>query len=152
MYQTPIFFGKEKVISSCRGKPLAEQSTLPCLAGSPQKAARFRRGKIYYSLIHDILNISFYLSCQQKSIFFPIPREISEEIDQIAGKRKRSLFIADATREKLQRERFLRTLEETRWAWNDKNHPELKTAKDVELYVSDKRQSYRKRLKRITHE
>jgi hypothetical protein len=153
MHQTPILFGKEKVIPPGGGKPLAEQSTLPCLAWSPQKAARFgRKGEIYDSLIHVILNISFYLSCQQKSIFFPIPREISEEIDQIAGKRKRSLFIADATREKLQRERFLRTLEETRWAWNDKNHPELKTAKDVELYVSDKRQSYRKRLKRITHE
>jgi metal-responsive CopG/Arc/MetJ family transcriptional regulator len=34
------------------------------------------------------------------------PREILEEVDQIAGKRKRSLFIAEATREKLQKERF----------------------------------------------
>jgi metal-responsive CopG/Arc/MetJ family transcriptional regulator len=81
-----------------------------------------------------------------------LPREILEEVDQIAGKRKRSLFIAEATREKLQRERFLRTLEETQGAWSDKNHPDLKTARDLEQYVSDKRQSYRKRLKRITHE
>ena len=51
-----------------------------------------------------------------------IPREILEEVDQIAGKRKRSLFITEATREKLQRERFLRTLEETQGAWSDKNH------------------------------
>jgi metal-responsive CopG/Arc/MetJ family transcriptional regulator len=81
-----------------------------------------------------------------------LPREILEEVDQIAGKRKRSLFIAEATREKLQRERFLRALEETQGAWSDKNHPDLKTARDVEQYVSDKRQSYRRRLKRITHE
>ncbi|HUL30086.1 MAG TPA: hypothetical protein VLZ03_06480 [Thermodesulfobacteriota bacterium] len=81
-----------------------------------------------------------------------LPREILEEVDQIAGKRKRSLFIAEATREKLQRERFLRTLEETQGAWSDKNHPDLKTAKQIELFVADKRQSYRKRLKRITHE
>jgi len=81
-----------------------------------------------------------------------LPREILEEVDQIAGKRKRSLFIAEATREKLQRERFLRTLEETQGAWSDKNHPDLKTAKDMEQFVSDKRQSYRKRLKRITNE
>ena len=81
-----------------------------------------------------------------------LPREILEEVDQIAGKRKRSLFIAEATREKLQRERFLRTLEDTQGAWNDKNHPDLKTAKDMEQFVSDKRQSYRKRLKRITNE
>jgi metal-responsive CopG/Arc/MetJ family transcriptional regulator len=81
-----------------------------------------------------------------------IPRDILEEVDQIAGKRKRSLFIAEATREKLQRERFLRTLEETQGAWSDKNHPELTKARDMERFVSDKRQSYRKRLKRITNE
>jgi metal-responsive CopG/Arc/MetJ family transcriptional regulator len=64
-----------------------------------------------------------------------LPRDILEEVDQIAGKRKRSLFIAEATREKLQRERFLKTLEETQGAWSDKNHPELKTAKDMELLL-----------------
>ena len=72
-----------------------------------------------------------------------LPRDILEEVDHIAGKRKRSSFIAEATREKLQRERFLRTLEETQGAWSDKNHPELKTARDMEQFVSDKRQSYR---------
>lgn len=81
-----------------------------------------------------------------------LPREILEEVDRIAGKRKRSLFIAEATREKLQRERFLRTLEETQGAWKDKNHPELRTTRDIEQFVSDKRQSYRKRLKRIPNE
>jgi metal-responsive CopG/Arc/MetJ family transcriptional regulator len=81
-----------------------------------------------------------------------IPHDLLEEVDQIAGKRKRSLFIAEATREKLQRERFLKTLEETQGAWSGKNHPNLKTARDMEQFVSDKRQSYRKRLKRIMNE
>jgi metal-responsive CopG/Arc/MetJ family transcriptional regulator len=81
-----------------------------------------------------------------------LPHDILEEVDQIAGKRKRSLFIAEATREKLQRERFLRTLEETQGAWSDKNHPELKTVRDMEKFIIEKRQSYRKRLKRITNE
>jgi len=81
-----------------------------------------------------------------------LPRDILEEVDQIAGKRIRSSFIAEATREKLQRERFLKTLEETQGAWSDKNHPELKTGRDMEQFVSDTRQSYRKRLKRITNE
>lgn len=79
------------------------------------------------------------------------PRDILEEVDKITGKRRRSLFIAEATREKLERERFLKTLEETKGAWKDKNHPELKAAKDMERYVREKRQSYRKRLKRITN-
>ena len=81
-----------------------------------------------------------------------IPQDILEEVDQIAGKRKRSLFIAEATREKLERERFLKILDETQGAWSDKNHPDLKTTRDMEQFISDKRQSYRKRLKRIIHE
>lgn len=81
-----------------------------------------------------------------------LPGEILEEVERIAGKRKRSLFIAEATREKLERERFLRVLEETKGTWTDKNHPDLRNPKDVEKYVRDKRQSYVKRVKRVTHE
>lgn len=44
------------------------------------------------------------------------------------------------------RERLLKTLEETKGAWKDENHPELRTARDVERYVREKRQSYRKRF------
>jgi hypothetical protein len=80
------------------------------------------------------------------------PSEILEEVDKISGKRKRSLFIAQATREKIERERFVRTLEETKGAWSDKNHPELQTAVDMERYLKEKRQSYRARLKRSIHE
>ena len=80
------------------------------------------------------------------------PSEILEEVDKISGKRKRSLFIAQATREKIERERFVRTLEETKGAWSDKNHPELHTAEDMERYLKEKRQSYRARLKRSIHE
>ena len=80
-----------------------------------------------------------------------LPREILEEVDKIAGKKRRSLFIAEATQEKLERERFLKVLEETKGAWTDKNHPELKTAKDVKRYVDEKRGSYRKRVKGIVN-
>jgi metal-responsive CopG/Arc/MetJ family transcriptional regulator len=81
-----------------------------------------------------------------------LPRKILEEVDQIAGKRKRSLFIAEATQEKLERERFLKILEETKGAWSDHNHPELRTSPDVESFVREKRQSYRKRVKRSGNE
>ena len=81
-----------------------------------------------------------------------LSREILEEVDRIAGKRRRSLFIAEATQEKLERERFLKTLEETKGTWIDSNHPELRTGKDIEQYVKEKRQSYRKRLKGIINE
>jgi len=80
------------------------------------------------------------------------PLNILEQVDQIAGKRKRSLFIVKATQEKLERERFLRTLDETKGAWTDKLHAELRTERDMEKYLREKRSSYRKRLKRIVNE
>jgi len=80
------------------------------------------------------------------------PEKILEEVDQIAGRRKRSLFIVKATQEKLERERFLRTLDETKGAWTDKHHAELRTERDMEQYLRKKRSSYRKRLKRIVNE
>ena len=81
-----------------------------------------------------------------------IPADLVDEVDRIAGKRRRSLFIAEATREKLAKERFLKVLEETSGAWTDRNHPELTTAKSVENFVREKRQAYGKRLKRSRHE
>jgi metal-responsive CopG/Arc/MetJ family transcriptional regulator len=78
--------------------------------------------------------------------------EILEEVDQVAGKRRRSCFIEEATREKLEREKFLKVLDETKGAWKDKNHPHLTRAKDVEQYVREKRQSYKKRVSDILSE
>lgn len=79
------------------------------------------------------------------------PEEILKEVDQIAGKRKRSLFIVEATQEKLERERFLKALEETKGVWIANRHPELKTKRDLELYLREKRRTYRKRLQRMIH-
>jgi hypothetical protein len=80
------------------------------------------------------------------------PRNILDQVDEIAGKRKRSLFIVEATQEKLERERFLRTLDETKGAWADEHHPELRTGRDMEQYLREKRVPYRKRLKRVIDE
>jgi hypothetical protein len=80
------------------------------------------------------------------------PLNVLEEVDQIAGKRKRSLFIVKATEEKLERERFLKALNETGGAWSDKHHAGLRTARGMEQYLREKRSSYRKRLRRISNE
>jgi metal-responsive CopG/Arc/MetJ family transcriptional regulator len=76
-----------------------------------------------------------------------IPEDLIAEVDRVAGKRRRSLFIVEATREKLAKERFMKVLEETSGAWSDKNHPELTTAKSMEQYIREKRRPYGKRLK-----
>jgi hypothetical protein len=74
-----------------------------------------------------------------------IPKEILDEVDQIAGKRGRSLFIAEAALEKLERERFLKILEETRGAWADKRHPDLRNSRDMGIYIHNNRDSLEKR-------
>jgi len=79
------------------------------------------------------------------------PGEILKEVDRIAGKRKRSLFIVEATQEKLEKERFLKALEETKGVWTANRHPELETKRDLERYLGEKRRSYRKRLQRMIH-
>jgi len=79
------------------------------------------------------------------------PEEILKEVDQIAGKRRRNLFIVEATQEKLERERFLKALEETKGVWTANRHPELKTKRDLEMYLREKRRPYRKRLQRMIH-
>lgn len=75
--------------------------------------------------------------------------EVLKEVDHIAGKRRRSLFIVEATQEKLERARFLKALEETKGAWTANRHPELETKRDLARYVREKRRSYGKRLKRM---
>ena len=81
-----------------------------------------------------------------------IPEEILNAVDEVAGKRKRSLFIVEATQEKLERERFLKALEGTKGVWTDDRHPELRTKRDLKRYLKEKRRSFRKRLQRIIHE
>ena len=78
-----------------------------------------------------------------------IPKEILDEVDQVAGKRGRSLFIAEAALEKLERERFLKVLEETRGAWADKRHPDLRDSQDMETYLQEQRDSLQKRQDRL---
>jgi hypothetical protein len=78
-----------------------------------------------------------------------IPQEILDEVDHIAGKRRRSLFIAQATKEKLDRERFIKTLEETRGTWSDDRHPDLRRPGDTETYIRKARDSFQKRTERL---
>ncbi len=78
-----------------------------------------------------------------------IPQEILDEVDQVAGKRRRSLFIAQAAKEKLDRERFIRTLEETCGIWTDDCHPDLESSRDMEIHLRKARDSFQKRTDRL---
>jgi hypothetical protein len=74
-----------------------------------------------------------------------IPQEILDEVDHIAGKRRRSLFIAQATKEKLDRERFIKALEDTCGIWTEDRHPNLRSSGDMEALIRKTRDSFQKR-------
>lgn len=78
-----------------------------------------------------------------------LPQEILEEVDQIAGKRRRSMFIAQATKEKLERERFIKVLEETHGTWSDDSHPDINRPSDVDALIRKFRASFQKRMERL---
>ena len=58
-------------------------------------------------------------------------------------------LVEQRTEEVERRQNFLEALDETRGAWTDKNHPELRTEKDVDQYVRGKRESCRNRLRSL---
>lgn len=74
--------------------------------------------------------------------------ELLEEVDRFAGPRKRSAFITEAVQEKLARLKFLRALKRVAGAWSDERHPDLRTRKDIELYLNRVREATAKRLKK----
>jgi len=77
-----------------------------------------------------------------------LPDELLKEVDRIVGPRRRSAFIAEAVRERLARLKFLKALEQAAGAWSDESHPDLRTQKDIELYLNRVRKTTAKRLKK----
>jgi len=81
-----------------------------------------------------------------------LPKELLKSVDSLVGARKRSLFIAEAAKEKLERERFPTALDTTFGSWKDENHPELTTQAELDEHINKLRASYTERLKRFYHE
>ncbi len=79
-----------------------------------------------------------------------LPRDLLEDVKKVAGSRKRSQFIAEATQEKLARLRFEEAFKEAAGAWSEEKHPELKTLSDVRAYVRNLRAGAPARLERLT--
>jgi hypothetical protein len=54
-----------------------------------------------------------------------LPEDLVKEIDEIAGSRGRSAFLADLARREIKRRRLLRMFEREEPIWKDEDHPEL---------------------------
>jgi hypothetical protein len=78
------------------------------------------------------------------------PADVLQAIDKIVGGRKRSRFIVEAAKEKLEELKFQQALEVAAGCWRDENHPDLKTQKDIKIYLKKARETTEKRIRRFS--
>jgi metal-responsive CopG/Arc/MetJ family transcriptional regulator len=76
-----------------------------------------------------------------------LPDELLKEVDQVAGKRKRSNFIAQVLQEKLAEMRFEEALVGAIGAWSDENHPELTTQEGINRWLERTRKATDERIR-----
>ena len=74
--------------------------------------------------------------------------ELVDEVDALAGRRRRSAFIEDAIREKLQRERQRRALENYIMSSERPDNPNWRTPEDTSRWVREMRELDNRRLER----
>jgi hypothetical protein len=68
------------------------------------------------------------------------PAELLDAIDKTIGGRKRSKFIVEAAKEKLEEIKFQQALEVAAGCWKDENHPDLESRKDINNYLQKARE------------
>ena len=64
-----------------------------------------------------------------------LPRSLLEAIDRQVGQRKRSEFLAEAAREKLERLALLEALEATAGVLKEEDYPEWKDSESIASWV-----------------
>src|SRR4051812_30148801 len=77
-----------------------------------------------------------------------VPEELIEEVDRVAGKRRRSRFVEEAIREKLSRQSQGDALAATAGVLSPSEYPEWKTPEKVSAWVKAGRQEDQTRLVR----
>ena len=73
------------------------------------------------------------------------PEDLLLALDGVAGSRKRSEFVVDATREKLARVRFQEALKTAAGAWTAKDHPETRDRTSLDRWLRKARTRSRRR-------
>jgi len=68
-----------------------------------------------------------------------LPDKLIEEVDSVAGKRKRSYFVEEAIREKLRKGALLKALKETAGIMSPGDYPEWDTSEKTAKWVRESR-------------
>ena len=66
-----------------------------------------------------------------------LPKDLIDELDEVAGARNRSAFVEDSIRDRLRREQMRRGWESARGSWKD--HPDFPTSESVIEWVRARR-------------
>lgn len=78
-----------------------------------------------------------------------LPDDLVAGIDKLVGKRKRSRFVEEAVRYKLERERLGKALKEGAGILRAEDHPEWSTSEKVSEWVRKSREADEERTRRI---
>jgi hypothetical protein len=77
-----------------------------------------------------------------------LPADLVSQIDTLAGKRKRSRFLADLASREVKRLHLLKALKRAAGSWKDEDHPELKNG--AAAWIEQLRQEDEERFRRVT--
>ncbi|MBA3071400.1 MAG: hypothetical protein FP829_04445 [Nitrospirae bacterium] len=78
------------------------------------------------------------------------PSELIRAIDKSVGDRKRSKFIVEAAKKRLEELKVQEALEVAAGCWKDENHPDLRTQQDIRTHLKKMRELTGKRIKRLS--
>lgn len=74
--------------------------------------------------------------------------DVVKEIDRLVGKKKRSSFIATATKKELKRLRQLSVIKKFKGVWKDEDHPEMAGKEGIDKWVRKLRNEDEKILRK----
>lgn len=77
-----------------------------------------------------------------------IEEDIVKEIDRLVGKKKRSSFIAAATKKELKRLRQLSIIKKFKGTWRDEDHPDMAAKEGTDKWVRKLRNEDEKILRK----
>ncbi len=78
-----------------------------------------------------------------------LPDDVVEEIDRLVGKRRRSQFLAEAAREKLEKIELLRALDETAGIFENEMISGWETAESTSKWLAESRSLDQDRLSHL---
>lgn len=102
----------------------------------------FRKQPSVYNSVEEAILV------ETERINVTLPHDLVDEIDRVAGARRRSAFLAEAAREKLARLRFDQVATQAFGAWKDEDHPELATDAGVRRFLTRGRAATNRRMRK----